>query len=342
MRHGSSKSRPPDARWCGALGLLMAVTATVGAAPETYPTTFSDGQPLVRLSDLARLYGLRVSSAGDDRFVLASPYHTMVFEMAQRRMSLMNVWLQHPVTRVRGRWAVHRMDADHLLDPILRSYRYLASRGATVVVLDPGHGGRDGGAESPVTGQAEKDLALDIARRVRDRLPRDRIVVRLTRENDEYLDLEARSRLAARWGADVLVSIHLNSGPDPSAQGIETYILSKPGAPSTNTKYPPAQGTYPHLPGNAHDAASAVLGFALQKRMQLETGAVDRGLRHARFVVLKDAPCAAALVECGFRSNAEEARRLAEPDYRDRLANGIARGILEYYAAVQKARLMQP
>jgi len=326
------------------LAVALAAAGGAAGAPETYPSVLVDGQPMVRIADLARLYGLRVTAAGEDRLALSSLYHSMIFEAASRRMSLMDVqvWLQHPVGRVRGRWAIHRTDADHLIDPILRSHRHLVSRGAAMVVLDAGHGGRDGGAESPATGQLEKDLTLDIARRVLARLPREGLTVRMTRDDDRFLELDERSRLAARWCPDVFVSIHCNSGPDRSAEGVETYILSKAGAASTNARNPTPSSLYRPQPGNAHDAASAILGFALQRRILRETAALDRGLRHARFAVLKDAPCAAALVECGFLSNVNEARRLADPEYRDRVAAGIARGILDYCAAVQKARLSLP
>lgn len=347
----------PDARFPAAAGgapravRRLAAAALVGLAarparpaPDALPSVTANGQPYVRIADMARLYGLRVSSAADEQLVLSSLYHSMIFEAGNRRISLMDVqvWLQHPVSRLRGRWVVHRSDADFLLDPILRPYRFLRTRGATVIVLDAGHGGKDGGTESVVPGLVEKDLTLDIVRRVRACLPRGDLDVRLTRDDDVYLDLDERSRLASRWNPDVFISVHCNSGPDPMAEGIETYILSKAGAASTNTRDPSPSPAYRAQPGNAHDAASAVLGFALQKRMLRETGAPDRGLRHARFAVLKGAPCAAALVECGFLSNPMEAQKLASPDYRDRLALSIARGLLDYATAVRKAQLWLP
>jgi N-acetylmuramoyl-L-alanine amidase len=96
------------------------------------------------------------------------------------------------------------------------------------------------------------------------------------------------------------------------------------------------------VPGNAHDAASAVLGFSIQRRLVRDTQMADRGLRYARFSVLKNSPCAAALVECGFLSNPTEARRLADPAHRDRIARSIAQGIMDYGAAVRKAQLSRP
>ncbi|HWP34410.1 MAG TPA: N-acetylmuramoyl-L-alanine amidase, partial [Thermodesulfobacteriota bacterium] len=96
----------------------------------------------------------------------------------------------------------------------------------TTVVLDPGHGGRDTGAVGP-GGTLEKDLTLAIARRVRERLRRaSDLTVLLTRDADVFVPLEARVALANARGADLFVSIHLNSAPNPAAAGTETYFLS--------------------------------------------------------------------------------------------------------------------
>lgn len=327
-----------------ALALAVACGPAAVAAPRSLPYVQLGSQSFVRLSDMARLYGLRVSGGGNGHVVLSSSYHSMIFEPDSRKMSLMDVqiWLQNPVTRIRGRWAINRRDADSTLDPILRSYLHLRNRGASVVVIDAGHGGKDGGAESRVSGLVEKDANLDIARRVRALLVRADVRTLMTREEDVFIELDDRCAIASRWSPDVFVSIHCNAGPDSDAQGIETYILSKAGAASTNTRDQAPSTSYRSQPGNSHDAASAVLGFALQKRMLRDTGAEDRGLRHARFAVLKDAPCAAALVECGFLSNRSEALKLGDPAYRDRLARSIAQGVLDYCSTVRKAQISAP
>jgi N-acetylmuramoyl-L-alanine amidase len=338
---------------CGP-GRLVAALAAVLLMGPSRPAAEAAPRPLsyvrvgddafVRLADMARLYGLRLAGGSDGDVVLSSSYHSMIFEPDSRKISVMDVqvWLQRPVARIRGRLAVHRTDADTTIDPILRSHLHLRNRGASVVVIDAGHGGRDGGAESVVPGLIEKDATLDIAQRVRALLVRADVRALLTREEDVFLELDERCRIAARWSPDVFVSIHCNSGPDSDAQGVETYVLSKAGAASTNARDQSPSTTHRTQPGNSHDAASAVLGFALQKRLLRDTGAEDRGLRHARFAVLKDAPSSAALVECGFLSNRAEALKLNDPAYRDRLARSIAQGILDYCSAVRKAQISMP
>ncbi len=191
-----------------------------------------------------------------------------------------------------------------------------------VVILDPGHGGDDPGAvvaDMP----HEKTLVLDVARRVRRQLRASGIEVRMTRGTDKTLTLAERPEFARRRKGSVFVSIHANKAPSLTASGIETFVLPAAGFPSTAETLPVAES----FPGNRHDAASLQLAYFLQRELIDQTQAADRGVKRARFEVLRLTPCPAALVEIGFLSNASERKRLASPDYRDRLADGIALGI---------------
>lgn len=191
-----------------------------------------------------------------------------------------------------------------------------------IVILDPGHGGDDPGAvvaDMP----HEKTLVLDVARRVKRRLIAAGIKVRMTRGGDKTLTLAERPEFARRRHGSVLVSIHANTAPSTAAHGIETFVMPAAGFPSTAETVPVMES----FPGNRHDAASLQLAYFLQRELIDQTQAVDRGVKRARFEVLRLAPCPAALVEIGFLSNASERKRLASPDYQDRLADGIAYGI---------------
>jgi N-acetylmuramoyl-L-alanine amidase len=182
---------------------------------------------------------------------------------------------------------------------------------------------------------------LDLARRMRVHLSHAGLKVWLTRDNDRKVDLSQRCRKAAEWEADLFVSLHANQAANKEAQGAETYVLPATGSPSTSNKKPSelAREAYP---GNRHDAANTVLGYAVQNALLSETGAVDRGLKRARFVVLREAPCPAVLVECGFLSNGEEAARLESDAYREQLAQGLSRGVMEYVRLVRQARVREP
>lgn len=191
-----------------------------------------------------------------------------------------------------------------------------------LVILDPGHGGDDPGAvvaDMP----HEKTLVLDVARRVRRRLKAAGIEVRMTRGGDKTLTLAERPDFARRRRGSVLVSIHANKASNASARGIETFIMPAAGFPSTADTLPVAES----FPGNLHDAASLQLAYLLQRELIDQTRTLDRGVKRARFEVLRLAPCPASLVEIGFLSNADERRRLADTHYLDRLADGITLGI---------------
>lgn len=176
-------------------------------------------------------------------------------------------------------------------------------RGKTVVVLDPGHGGRDPGAVG-IGGIQEKEIVLDITYQVASLLEQQGVQAILTRRDDREIDLEPRVTLAERVNATVFVSIHANaiSMSRPDVNGIETYYFDN----------------------------GQRLAQVIHRGMLESTGARDRRVRQARFYVLRKTSMPSVLVEVGFVTGAEDAPRLADPAYRSQLARGIANGILQY------------
>ncbi len=245
------------------------------------------------------------------------------------------IWLHHPCRKSGSSWAVREVDFKKTIDPILRSYAYVPSKAPSVVVLDPGHGGRDSGAVG-TRKVYEKKAVLSIANRVKGHLEARKIKVRMTRADDTYLTLKQRSDYAAKAGADLFVSIHADAAGAASANGIETFVLTAPGCDSSN-HYGQA-GNKSAGKGNTYDAANAILGFSIQSNLIKTAKRSDRGLRRARFAVLKQAPCPAALVECGFLSNPEEEALMIDANYREAVARGISNGIIGYITLVNRAR----
>lgn len=194
------------------------------------------------------------------------------------------------------------------------------------VMLDPGHGGEDGGASSSAPHLLEKELVLDLALRIGARLETAGMAVGYTRTNDTFLTLSERTALAGAWRADVFVSLHANTAGNRLASGRETYVLPLAGHPPTGA------GTLSDRPraGNGHDRHNTLLGYHIHRQIPGRSHSADRGLRRARFQVLRQAPCPAALIEVGFLSNGREAERLASGWYRERLADAVASGVLEY------------
>ena len=219
-------------------------------------------------------------------------------------------------------------DVAKVLMPLLRPPPDTRERRVNMrVMLDPGHGGEDGGASVDGKGLIEKDFTLDMARRIGVRLAAAGVVVGHTRTNDISLGLGERTDAAGKWKADAFVSLHANYAGNRSASGCETYIMPFAGYEPTsgNTQFSSAPRA-----GNGHDILNTALGYAIHSRLPGPRWDGDRGLRRARFQVLRQAPCPTALIEMGFLSNPVEARLLASGWYRDRLARAIADGLLDF------------
>jgi N-acetylmuramoyl-L-alanine amidase len=218
------------------------------------------------------------------------------------------------------------------------------------IVLDPGHGGRDPGAVGP-RGTYEKDRTLEIALLVRDlmsiRMPDVRVV--MTREDDRYVSLWERTRIANREHADLFVSIHCNASTNRTAHGFETFFLSRARTDDARAvaalengviRYDEDDSVQPTDPLSflLADIAqklyldqSSSLAATVQKSIELaRPGASDRGVKQAGFYVLRGAFMPAILVEVAFISNHDEERMLQTLDFRYRLAEAIVSAVLEY------------
>jgi N-acetylmuramoyl-L-alanine amidase len=177
--------------------------------------------------------------------------------------------------------------------------------GATVVAIDPGHGGADPGAVG-INGIQEKNIVFSISTQVVQQLRRKGINAVLTRKGDQEIDLAPRVATAARIKADVFVSIHANaiSMSRPDINGLETYY------------YASAQGRR--------------LAKAIHNRILRNTNLRDKGVRQARFYVIRRTKMPAVLVETGFVTGAQDAARFASASGRTQIAEAIAQGIIDY------------
>lgn len=212
-------------------------------------------------------------------------------------------------------------------------------RSGPLVVIDPGHGGEDQGAQG-AGAVLEKSMTLAVARLTAERLRAAGIEVRLTREGDETVALRDRTALANRLRADAFVSIHANASPARGARGAETYYMSADAsdpqaAAAAERENAPAETTTLGLIlwDLAHVAnlnASARLAREIQDRLNVVHGIAARGVKQAPFVVLTGATMPAALVEIGFLSHPEEGQLVSQPDTQGRIADALAAGILAF------------
>jgi N-acetylmuramoyl-L-alanine amidase len=285
---------------------------------------------------LAAFYGFPSPAVSGDAVRLKSRYTDLAFRIGSRQLHFngLLIWMHDGLVRSGKTWLLRQEDVDKVVDPLLRADNALASEGAGLVVLDAGHGGSDTGALSSLRREQEKAITLDLAKRVEKRLTGFKVKVRMTRSTDSYVSLSKRATLANSMKADVFVSIHLNRASSTTASGIETFIMPSAGCRSTSgTKADPKS----YL-GNKHDAANMVLGYFIHKGLLTYAPGVDRGIKRARFNVLKNLDCPAVLVECGFLSNKQDEKKLMESKHRDDVAMGISAGILTYMSRVRNAK----
>jgi N-acetylmuramoyl-L-alanine amidase len=202
------------------------------------------------------------------------------------------------------------------------------------IVLDPGHGGFDKGAASMFGN--EKTYALDVARQLRPLLQAKGFKVVMTRENDVFIPLEVRARIANATKDSIFVSIHFNAtGSNPNATGFEIFSLTPRGAPSTNDDSLALHFVNMQA-GNPVDAQSFELSAAVYHSMLGHIQEFDRGIKRARFAVLRQTKIPSILVEGGFLSETGDSKRVADAAWRKQLAESLCTGIENYRNLVEK------
>ena len=301
---------------------------------------------------IARLRGrneivLRVASAGADPNIAAP---MIVHDDAPRRPAA-------PVARAVAFASAPKPRPDSRAQPIAPVASNVSEDnrqpGHFLVMIDPGHGGYDPGTQSSA-GVLEKDLALQIATRLKAALEARGIRAELTRSTDVFISLAERTRIANRAGADLFVSIHLNSSPNTDTTGIEVYYLN-----NTTDRATIRLARMENAGADSYGAADAsnlnyILTDLRQNYKAAEASSVARmidaqavadldagfglnvnalGAKMGPFYVLVGAHMPAVLVECGFMSNAGEAALLKSADYQKVLAGAVATAVAHYFNA---------
>lgn len=321
-------------------GLLwLGLLTTVAQVPSSrLSRAFLFGSEYVRLDDWARVNGGQVRwtvPRQDIRVTL--PSGTLSFSVDSRMASVKGtaVSLSLPVAFRNGYAYVGAVDVNGTLDPLLAPSKNPAGRKVKTIVIDPGHGGKDPGNQEGR--RQEKQFTLLFARELRDLLTKAGFNVSLTRSSDVFLEPSDRPELAGRRGADLFISVHYNSVGSTggsSVNGAETYCMTLPRTSSTNARGEGAgAGAYP---GNRFDSRNVLLAYQIQKAITEKTGAEDRGVRRARFAVLRGATMPAVLVEAGFMTNPSDAKRIYDPVQRRQVAQAVVNGVLAYQRLVER------
>ena len=252
----------------------------------------------------------------------------------------LRVLMGEPAVERDGALYVSRIDAEKLFLPLL-SPSSVASPPAPalrVIVIDAGHGGQDTGTQNKSFRLDEKTFTLDVALRLRALLAQQGYKVVMTRTDDRFVELPRRAEIANQAGADLFISIHFNAvAGSPTVRGSETYVMTPQYQRSTSSPKRDASDNV-NNPGNRNDPWNALLGYHMHNQVVDALHGEDRGFKRARFAVLRLINSPGVLVEAGYLSNNDEARRIAAPAYRAALAEALAQGVRAYALAITTAK----
>ncbi|OGQ55774.1 MAG: hypothetical protein A3I75_04325 [Deltaproteobacteria bacterium RIFCSPLOWO2_02_FULL_50_16] len=234
--------------------------------------------------------------------------------------------------------------------------RPLVSQAPFVVVIDPGHGGRDTGAMG-YQGMREKDMVLILSKMIARQIQKDLgAKVYFTRSSDQYLTLDQRNQSAIQKGADIFLSIHLNASKNKDVYGVETYYLDVATDEASQrlamienragrVKYDTTEAVLSAMIQQASTVASRDLAHAIQDRLlkrlnnkMPESDIKNLKVKTALFQVLVGTKCPGVLLELGFITNKKEAKLLRTQSYQTQIAVGIADGLRFYRNLIDRPR----
>ena len=297
------------------------------------------GIDYMSIAELARTCGMRYRTVAKGKTQrVYSKAVGMVFEINSRKITLNDriLYLGHPVASYKGMLYIARRDFRKTISPILYPQKNGKPPRLFHIALDAGHGGKDRGAQNKKYRASEKAIALDIALRLGRELKKNGYKVSYTRTSDRFIELDDRSKAANAGKADMFLSIHCNAA-SPSVSGLETFALTPRWMPSTSTAKV-SRSDAKGYNGNDCDEWNQLLAYYIQDSLLRTTASEDRGVKRARFAVLRDAKMPAALIECGFISNNSDCAKLLSPSYRQRLAQGIAQAVIRYHNTLRRLR----
>ena len=312
-------------------GIALARTMTFAAGE--WQIIKVSGHDYLSVDNISRFYGLPAGvAAAADKSELDAVKNPLEFVSGSREAMINGArsWLCFPLIEYDGKYLVSRTDVAKTIEPLVRPHRVPNVGKVDTVVLDPGHGGHDKGQISRYG--PEKEFALDVARRLRPLLQAKGLRVIMTREGDYFVPLEVRAKIANAARNSIFVSIHFNATNDnPNATGFEIFSFTPRGAPSTSDNAV-ALSSFNMQPGSEVDAQSVALSACIYHSVLGHIPEYDRGIKRARFAVLRLTKVPAVLIEGGFLTERGESRLISNKDWRGKLAAAIGVGIESYRA----------
>src|SRR6478736_3856567 len=327
---------PLAVKRCSVLAFVfarLALTPSIAIAAAEWQIIKINGHDYLSVDNISKFYGLpaEVVPLGV-KIQSETANHPLEFVSGSREAMINGArsWLCFPVIEQDGKSLVTRTDVAKTIEPLVRPHRVPNVGKVQTVVLDPGHGGYDKGQVSRYG--CEKDFALDVARKLRPLLQSKGLRVIMTREGDYFVPLEVRARVANAARNSIFVSIHFNgTNDDPNATGFEIFSFTPRGAPSTSDSAV-SSSSFNMQPGSTVDGQSMALSACIYHSLVGHIPEYDRGIKRARFAVLRLTKVPAVLIEGGFLTDGGESRLISNKDWRGKLAAAIGVGIESYRA----------
>lgn len=288
------------------------------------------GREYVSDENVAKFYQFERFAKQDKDRIFKHPSLIMTWKIGSESIYVNNIKfnLSFPVIENGGMAMLSTVDLAKLVDPVVRPSYIRKPILFDTVVLDAGHGAHDTGAKGPYG--REKDYALDMVLRIEKELKARGFKTLLTRREDIFLTLGQRVEIANRQKNAIFISMHFNSSGARTANGIETYALAPQGTSSTDGSSP----WNSLLTGNVRDAENIALATAVHAHVISELQSVDRGIKRARFNVLRGINKPAILFEGGFVTSPSEGKLINDPEHRQRIAVSIADAVVRFKTAV--------
>jgi N-acetylmuramoyl-L-alanine amidase len=311
----------------------LALPSSIATAAGEWQVIKINGHDYLSVDNISKFYGLPAEVVPSGAKVQTDTAdHPLEFVSGSREAIINGArsWLCFPVIEQDGKSLVSRTDVAKTIEPLIRPHRVPNVGKIQTVVLDAGHGGHDKGQVSRYG--AEKDFALDVARKLRPILQAKGLRVIMTREGDYFVPLEVRAQIANSAHNAIFVSIHFNAtNDDPNATGFEIFSFTPRGAPSTSDGAVTASSVNTQ-PGSSVDAQSLALSACIYHSVLGQLREYDRGIKRARFAVLRLTKVPAVLIEGGFLTDGGESKLISNKDWRAKLAGAIGIGIENYQA----------
>lgn len=318
-------------RILAAILLVLLCPATAGAA--TWNIVMMDQRRYVPVSDVAAFYRMERTVSTPSNFKLSGMNRVIEGKAgtSEVRVNGVKYVTCFPLRTRKDQVCISAMDVSKIIEPVMRPGKIQGAKPIRTIVLDAGHGGQDSGAVGALG--REKQYTLDVALRARALLLKAGYQVKMTRVTDVFIPLEDRAAYANKFPDALFVSVHFNKSDTYGGTGIETYALAPRGVPSmdeASLRY----SDFKLNPGNACDAQNIALAAAMHSALCRRLPVPDRGIKRARFVVIKNIRIPGVLIEGGFLSSASDARLIATAEYRQRIAQAIVDAAQAYTRAV--------